>query len=933
MKRFLENVINISKGINRILSVDGLRSRLPDNRAEALLLMVALTAILFNANVLIVSADPDVTVTIKTIDNVPLPNAVVKVIESNNVVYRGNTGTNGKTSLTGVNQTKEYRLLVEYPEGFPVYENQSYVASTFTEIKVGVLSKWVLRVLDKFGRDPLPSVEVKITHEDDEKIVYKSQTDKDGKVQFSYVPLGKDSGSANYLVNVTYANRKFEKTFTCSEETKSIDVKLDLYRVIVKVSDVMGRPVGGIVTELREDLEVRLLPSAISNSTGHAVLKLVPNGGYYLIAKLGEYEVYHSEDRVVKVMNADEEASITAQVVRLNITVYDFEGEAIISNLGAELTGEIRDNQNRLVSTASTPEGELRFGYVPLGRFKLNVFIAGINVYSQEYEINEQTAKGSIRARFFDAKLTIDGSSLVNSTITRYLKGVLKKDVLEIPLDFSTGYISLENVPAYSGYLIKLYYKEYEVTETKIDITKDGEEISMKMRGKNVTVNTLNLYDKPLSAEIRVYLENGDEYFKFKTDNSGLAKTGEFLPITYRFKAYIMGVECGEVTVQPQSSESYTMKLNVGDAYIKLYDKDRESTIPDALIELYVENSKASSTTNASGIASFNNLPFTKYLYRAYMYGFKVGEGEANIGLDRQLVEVVAHGILDLRLTIVDSEKQPIDGGKIVITVGDREIAANIDQNGQARIPNLPNTTLYITGLYYKDVKVKTDTREIYLVSDEMPVTVSANIYTLQVSVKLKTGELMRFGEVNIYVGGKKTSRTPLSENNPFSERLPGGELMIEVVFKNTRVASKSFTLDASKELPIQADVYRFVSIFYNTLGERLKGLSLRLERENTLIEELETDENGMIDTYLPGGAYKIRMSYGDHEYSSSIEISNATQLNFMLPKQVFNPMIIMFLPLINAVIILLHFMRKLKAKGPRQKKKPMKTIRKVLKI
>ena len=880
---------------------------------------------------------PEVTITIKTIDNVALPNAIVKaytvVDETKYLNDTKTTDSSGRVTLS-IKEKKIYRLEIFYPSGFLVNVTTSfnYSALPKKELYVNVLSKWTLRITDKFGRDPLPNVPVRIKLPEDESITLAGNTGSDGKVQFNFVPLGMTSSKV-YEVNITYAGQNYIKEAECSEKNKEVAIKLELFRVLVAVRDVLNKPVEGIRVEIRKQLDEYALSTGSSNLTGYAVLKLVPNGGYYLIAKLGEYEVYRSEEKIVKVMNADEEVSITAQVVRLNITVYDFDGEAIISNLRAELAGEIRDSGNRLVSTASSLKGELRFGYVPLGRFRLNVFIAGINVYSQEYEINEQTAKGSIRARFFDAKLTIDGSSLVNSTITRYLKGVLKKDILEIPLDFSTGYMSLENVPAYNGYLIKLYYKEYEVAETKIDITKDGEEISMKIRGKNITVNTLNLYDKPLSAEIKVYLEDGDEYFKFKTDNSGLAKTGEFLPITYKFKAYIMGVECGEVTVQPQASESYIMKLNVGDAYIKLYDKDRESTIPDALIELYVENSKASSTTNASGIAFLKNIPFTKYLYRAYMYGFKVGEGEVNIGLDRQLVEVVAHGILDLRLTIVDGEKQPIDGGKIIITVGDKEIAANIDQNGQARIPNLPNTTLYIAGLYYKDVKVRTDTREIYLVSDEMPVTLSANIYTLRVSVKLKTGELMKFGEVNIYVGGKKTSKITLSENNPFSERLPGGELMIEVVFKNTRVASKSFTLDASKELPIQADVYRFVTTFYNTLGERLKGLSLRLERENTLIEELETDENGMIDTYLPGGAYKIKISYGDNEYSSSIEIGNETQLNFMLPIQVFNPVIIMFLPLINAVIVLLHFMGKLKAKGLRQKKKPMKTIRKVLKI
>lgn len=884
-----------------------------------------------------VHPDPDVTITIKTIDNVALPNAVVKaytVVDENK--YHNDTKTtdsSGKVTLS-IKEKKIYRLEIFYPSGFLVNVTTSfnYSALPKKELYVNVLSKWTLRITDKFGRDPLPNVPVRIKHSENDNITRTGNTGSDGKVHFNFVPLGMTSSEV-YEVNITYAGQNYIKEVECSAQNKEVTIKLELFRVVVAVKDILNRPVEGIQVEISKQLDEYALSTGSSNLTGYAVLKLVPNGEYYLAAKLGEYEVYRSEEQIVKVMNADRELSITAQVVRLNVTVYDFDGEAVVSNLRAELTGEIRDSLNRLVSTASTLEGELKFGYVPLGKFKLSVSVAGINVYSQEYEIKPETAKGSIRAKFFDAKLRVDGSQLVNSTITKYLKGVLKKDILEIPLDFSTGYMSIENVPAYSGYLVKLYYKEYEVAEKKIDITVDGEEISIKIRGKNVTIYTFNLYEKPLSAEIKVYLEDGNQYFKFKTDSSGLAETGEFLPITYKFKAYVMDVECGEVIVQPQASESYTIKLNVGNTYIKLYDKDRESTIPDSLIELYTEKSKANSMTNASGIALFENIPLTKYLYRVYMYGFKVGEGVADIGLDRQLLEVVAGGILDLRLTIVDSERQPVDGGKIEITVGAAEITANIDQNGQARIPNLPNTTLYIAGLYYKDVKVKTDTREIYLVSDEMPITISASIYTLEASIKLKNGELMKFGEVNIYVSGRKTSKIVLSETNPFSERLPGGELTIEVVFKNAKVASRSFTLDASKGLTLQADVYNFISTFYNTLGERLEGLSLKIERENTLIEELETDENGMIDTYLPRGVYKFTINYGDQEYSSSIEITDTTQLSFMLPVQVLNPIIIMFLPLVNVLIMSYYFMRKLKTRSLLQKKKPAKTIRKVLKI
>lgn len=904
----------------------------------AILLLLILFLHYNEHSIYLVNAYPDVTITVKTIDGASLPNAIVKaytvVGETKYLNDTKKTGSDGKVTLS-ISNIKNYRLEVFYPAGFLVNitENFNYSALPKKEIYVNVLSKWTLRITDKYGRDPAANVKVEITHQDNDTLVFRGATGQDGRVEFSFVPLKSETPSADYLVNVTYADREFEITETCSKDRKNIDVKLDLYRVYVKVFDIMNRPVEGVVAEIREDLEDSPIFTAVSNSTGYAVLKLIPKGQYYLAAKLGEYEVYRSDEKLIKVTNEDEEASITAQAVKLNITVYDYDGESIISNLGAEINGEIRDSMNRLVSKTSTQEGELRFGHVPLGKFSLFVSIAGIEVYSKEYEITPKTAKGSIKGNFFDAKLTIDGSSLVNSSIIRYLKGMLKKEVLEIPLDFSAGYMSLENVPAYRGYLVKLYHGEQEVAETKIDITSDGQDLAIKIRGINVTLATFNMYNEPIQAHIEVYLENGVRYYTFETNNSGLAEIGEFLPISYFFKAYVMGVESGEVVVQPQASGSYTMNLRVGYGYIKLYDRDKESIIPEATIELQVGESKTTSVTNSSGVAFFKNIPFTTYLYKLYYYGFKVGEGETKIEMDRNLLEVVAPGILDLRLTVVDGEKQPIEDGRVVVTVGDKDISIDLNQNGQARIPNLPNITIYISGVYYKDVKVKTDTREINLMTDEMHVTISASIHTLEASIKLKNGETMKFGEVNIYVNGKKTSKILISENNPFVERLPGGELTIEVVFKNVKVASRSFTLDSSKTLTIHADVFRFVSTFYNSLGEKLKDLRLELERDNILIEELETDENGVIDTYLPGGVYKMGIHYGDEEYVSSIQIMDETLLSFMLPVQFLNPIILMFLPLINIAIILSYFMRNIKLLSSRPKKKQVRRIRKIPKI
>lgn len=910
------------------------------NYAPAAVLIICLL-LLFSSSIPESTSDPDeaLPLTVKTLDGKTLPNAVVKIYNyTAGLVVTVTTDSGGKALLPKdkIDEAKPYKLVVEYPRGFQVHRNDSFVYGQLgkSEVRVNVLSEWTLIVSDKSGRDMLRNVDVQITHEKNDTIAYKLKTDENGKVKFYYVPLG-ESRSAYYLVNISYAGRMFESWYECSEDGRNINVKLDLYRVVVKLSDVLNRPVEGLLAEVRGGLEEEPISSSASNSTGYSVLKLVPNGEYYLTVKLGEYTVYESREKEVEVHNKDEELSITAQVVKLNITVYDYDGEGIISNLNTEIIGEVRDPQNnRLVSRASTLNGELRFNYVPLRRFKLTVAIAGIVVYSQDYEVSLQNAQGSIKARFYDTRLVIDGKSLVNPSVVNRLNGILKKESLEIPLNFQGGYASLQNIPAYSGYLIKLYYKDVEVLERNIDVTKDEEEISIEVRGVNLTITTLNIYNEPIPAEVKIYLEDNVEYFAFKTDDSGSAEAGELLPITYKLKAYSMNVECFEATVQPRTSTSYTLILNVKNVYVKLYDKDMESTIPEALIELYAGKSKTSSMTNSSGIAFFKNIPSTKYFYRVFMHGFKVGEGETEVSLDRDFIELIAPGILDLRLSIVDGDKQPVDGGQVVITVGDGDVVVDVDRSGQARVVNLPNTTLYISGLYYKGVKVKTEPNEITLVRDEMMVPLTANIYTLQASIKLKNGELMRFGEVNLYINGEKTSEIDISENNPLTERLPGGELRIDVVFKDVKVATKAFTLDSSKELTITAEVYRFTGTVYSTLGERLKGLKIRVEGGRGPVEELETDENGVIDTYLPIGVYRIKIGYSGSEYGSLIEVKDTTRMSFMLPIEVLNPLFIMLLPLVNFASISAYFIKNLKKERARQKKeKKERSVRKVLRI
>ncbi|MEN2975467.1 MAG: hypothetical protein ABDH32_07860, partial [Candidatus Caldarchaeales archaeon] len=345
----------------------------------------------------------------------------------------------------------------------------------------------------------------------------------------------------------------------------------------------------------------------------------------------------------------------------------------------------------------------------------------------------------------------------------------------------------------------------------------------------------------------------------------------------------------------------------------------------DAVIELQTHGSRVSSMTNSSGLAYFKNLPFTKYSFKAFLYGFKVAEGEVEVELDEEMIEIVAPGILDLRLSIVDGDRQPLDSGEIKLSIGDRELDARIDVNGFARVRELPNSTIYIEEFYYKGIKVEVDPSEINLVRDEMLIVVSARVYTLQGSIVLKDERPMDFGQVIIYVDGEKISTIDLSDGNTFIERLPSGELNVDVIFKMSKVGSRTLTLDSSKQISIIADVYMITITFYDTLGKPIEGLKLELKSDKGLVEELESDSEGLIESFLPSGSYLLKIDYEDNSYTSSILLKDNTKLNFIVPVEFFNPIIIFLIPLANIAIVSFRLLkmvniRKAKVKKVRKK-------------
>ncbi|MEM4466869.1 MAG: Ig-like domain-containing protein [Nitrososphaerota archaeon] len=871
------------------------------------------------------SSTVSVTLVVKTIDDKPLPNAKVKLYNTTDPsqILVGTTNTYGKVKFS-ILKDKSYGYVIEYPSGFKVGEGEIKFTGDVEDQEeilldpAYVLSSWIHIVTDNYGRDPVPGVDVIITHEENKTITFAGKTDSNGKISFSYIPLGLKN-YADYRVNISYANRFYADTYECSGANKEIIIKLPLFRVNVEITDIKNRPVAGIVAGVTENIQVEPIFKNISNATGYSIIKLVPEGEYYLVAKLGEHVVYVSEEKF-RVQYRDLDLFIKANVVQFNLTVYDYDEERIASGFGADLIGEIR-KAGKLVASSSTREGILRFGYVPLGEFELTIKLADIPIYSSsKYKIDETTAEGKIKANLYDVKIKLDGSRLVNETITRYLIGELKKNTLTINFNFTRGYVELKDIPSSSGYQLKLYFDNTVVSESSIDITQDDETVIHVLIGVNITLFTVNLNDKPASSYLEIYLQNGDKYASLEIGASGRVDIGELLTIPYILKGYVMDIEVASQNISPRKTgEEYVLKLSVRDVYVRIYDKDSESAIPEVLLELYVKRSKVSSITNSSGIAIFRNMPLTKCSFKTFYYGFKVGEGELNIDRDTEIFGVVASGILDLRLQVLDGEKIPLDGGKLTLTIGDSLIDVAIDSSGSAIVKNLPNTTIYISSFEYKKVKVKVSPSEFNLIKDDMFLSLTAEVYRLDGSIVMKNGKPLTSTKVNIYSQGVKIATKNLLENSSFQERIPKGEVRIEVFHKDVKVGDKTLVVDVTKSLQIIVNVYEFTCRFHDSFGKPIETIVKILDKSGYKIDEVKLDKSGFLKTLLPSGAYELNIEYEGSLYKIPFTVNDDKSLSFIIPINLIDPILVMSLPIFNIIAVVFPIMRKAKIRKSRK--------------
>ncbi|MEM4450889.1 MAG: hypothetical protein QXF74_02715, partial [Nitrososphaerota archaeon] len=133
------------------------------------------------------------SITVKTKDGNPLPNAIVTI----NGTFSGTTNVNGLVSFTNVNLYAKQTVDIAYLD-FSVYRVTDFNASGSGSVTFTVdVSNWRIKVYDNSGKNPVPNAIVRV---EVDTLRNESKTGNDGVVTFKNLPWRQD-----YRVKVIYA--------------------------------------------------------------------------------------------------------------------------------------------------------------------------------------------------------------------------------------------------------------------------------------------------------------------------------------------------------------------------------------------------------------------------------------------------------------------------------------------------------------------------------------------------------------------------------------------------------------------------------------------------------------------------------------------------------------------------------------------------------
>lgn len=847
-------------------------------RKTALAILVPLTLLLLINLITPTHAQNGPTLTIKvyTIDEKPLANAYVEL--KNETIKK--TGSDGTVSFADLSPNNTYVIYVYYPAGHPVGSKSITMGNTSQTINmtVNVMSKWTIYVYDGKERDLVPGAAVFLIHKANSTIIYSGLTDSGGKVEFGPIP-----SDSNYDITMEFRGKNYSLGAKSPIEGVT-KLTLPLYRVTLSIVDRKGSPVEGVEVELREELDKSPAATATSGSDGMAVMKLIPtNTEYYVVARLRGITVYTSNEKEIEVLNDDVSKEIMVNVIKLNVTVMDYDGENILKNY--TFVGKLI-KEGREVGSASSENGVLHFGHTPLENYTLKITLGDMTVYLGTYEVKVGSAEGAVKAWFYDIKIRVNASAIVNASITRSLVGELRAPGLRFEFQAKDWEASIKDVPKFDKYAASLFYSGREIFRAEgLRINEENQVVWLNMTGRRLNITTINLDDAPVSADMIVMLEGVGRIASFKTGADGHGSPGKLLPLTYRLEAYVDGMPVGAETIDLTTDKSMVMKLSLKNIYFRIFDKDGEEALGNVSLMLTHGKFSRSGKYLGNGTLLVDDLPLGEYRLIVTYYGFKVLEDYVEISPGDHLIELKAPGVLDLELIFLDSDKKPLDQGKAVVSFSGYEFEGDIGEDGRAVFKNLPNITLSISA-FYKGVKLHLEPDEVDLIRDDMKAAITCSVHSFEAEILRGDGKPLNEGLAMLYVNDILLETHNLTEKNKISARLPEGDVKVEIKYRGRSAGLFNTYLEKSMPgLAIYSTVYPVEILVRNPDGGAVSGARLIVEDKMGVIAEAVSGNDGIVRLLLPAAeGYNATLKIYNETYGFEFSVEKSKSLSFLRP-------------------------------------------------
>jgi len=397
----------------------------------------------------------------------------------------------------------------------------------------------IVRVIDPSG-NPLERIEVTITKGIE---TYRFITNTTGYAIFSGLKEG------TYIIQAKLDKVVVADTRIDFPKETSKTIVANISDIEIKIVDLDGKPV--------QSAQVRLLSKTgiaqyevVTDEQGVAILNRTPYTslndiqGYDLTILVEGYEILHLTD--VEINQPEQKLEYTLQLLSLNITTLNMEGEQISR-------ANVKLQAGNYTKTVRTDKGVAKFIQIPssslewIGEYTLNVtYTIGrieYTVYSSKKMLTSSQAidlvleLGSIEVTVLDE----ENKPLRNHLVSLSNQRSLNFTQLQTDED---GKVTFVNMPLSGGssqageYIIQVYKLNKKMSEVRIDHSSAKSSVIMKVSRSSISLFLRDYNKDPLAdySVTLVDLDSGDQYAG--TTNMNGVISFKIFPGRYRIEVY-----------------------------------------------------------------------------------------------------------------------------------------------------------------------------------------------------------------------------------------------------------------------------------------------------------------------------------------------------------------------------------------------------------